>query len=104
VLYCEMDEQQRGIYNAYEKEFRDFICALSGDELDKRSMHVLRGLTRLRQICNSPALLPDGMLNRAVSAKLDVLKEQVRDKSTYHKIVIFSQFVYMLNLIGVMLE
>lgn len=104
VLYCEMDEQQRGIYNAYEKEFRDFICALSGDELDKRSMHVLRGLTRLRQICNSPALLPDGMLNRAVSAKLDVLKEQVRDKSPYHKIVIFSQFVSMLNLIGVMLE
>src|SRR5690606_12148846 len=51
VLYSEMADEQREIYHAYEKEFRDFICALSGDELDKNPMHVLRGLTRLRQIC-----------------------------------------------------
>lgn len=104
VLYCEMGEKQRKIYAAYEKEFRDFVCALSGDELDKSPMHVLRGLTRLRQICNSPALLPDGMLNTAVSAKIELLKEQMADKTPYHKVVIFSQFVSMLHLIGQMLD
>src|SRR5690606_36922851 len=77
VLYSEMGDKQRQVYDAYEKEFRDFICALSGDKLDNSPMHVLRGLTRLRQICNSPALLPDGMLNTAVSAKIELLKEQV---------------------------
>ncbi|MGV3761421.1 DEAD/DEAH box helicase [Parapedobacter sp.] len=103
VLYSEMGEEQRKIYSAYEKEFRDFICALSGEKLDKSPMHVLRGLTRLRQICNSPALLPDGMLNKAVSAKIELLKEQIEDKAPYHKLVIFSQFVSMLHLIGEML-
>ena len=104
ILYCEMGGEQRKIYDAYEKEFREFICALSGEELDKSSMYVLRGLTRLRQICNSPALLPDGMLNRAVSAKIELLKEQIADKAPYHKIVVFSQFVSMLQLIERMLD
>ena len=104
ILYCEMTDPQRKIYDAYEKEFRDFICALSGDELDKNAMNVLRGLTRLRQICNSPALLPDGMLNTAVSAKIELLREQICDKAPYHKIVVFSQFVSMLRLISGMLD
>lgn len=104
VLYSEMGTQQRKIYDAYEKEFRDFISALSGNEVDNSPMHVLRGLTRLRQICDSPALLPDGMLNTAVSAKVELLKEQIKDKAPYHKVVIFSQFVSMLQLIGQMLD
>src|SRR5690606_14821816 len=77
--------------------------ALSGEELDKSPMYVLRGLTRLRQVCNSPALLPDGMLNTAVSAKIELLREQLSDQAPHHKIVIFSQFVSMLQLIGQML-
>ncbi|MFC3197386.1 DEAD/DEAH box helicase [Parapedobacter deserti] len=104
VLYSEMGNEQRKVYDAYEREFREFICALSGDELDKSPIYVLRGLTRLRQICNSPALLPDGMLNTAVSAKLELLKERIKEKSPYHKVVIFSQFVSMLHLVGDMLS
>lgn len=104
VLYSEMGDEQRKVYDAYEQEFRDFVCALSGEKLDKSPMHVLRGLTRLRQICNSPALLPDGMLNPAVSAKVELLKEQIKDKAPYHKLVIFSQFVSMLHLVGEMLR
>ncbi len=104
TLYSEMGDAQRKIYDAYEKEFRDFICALSGEELDRSPMYVLRGLTRLRQICNSPALLPDGMLNTAVSAKIELLKEQITDKAPHHKIVVFSQFVSMLHQIEHMLK
>ncbi|WP_257670701.1 DEAD/DEAH box helicase [Parapedobacter tibetensis] len=99
VLYCEMGEEQRKIYDAYEREFRDYLSAISGDELDRSPMNVLRGLTRLRQICNSPALLPDGMLNTAVSAKIAMLKEQIADKAPHHKLLIFSQFVSMLDLL-----
>ncbi len=103
VLYSEMGDEQRNVYEAYEKEFRDFVCALSGEELDKSPMHVLRGLTRLRQICNSPALLPDGMLNAHVSGKIELLREQIKDKAPHHKVVVFSQFVAMLRLIEGML-
>lgn len=43
------------------------------------------------------------MLNKPVSAKIELLKEQIRDKAPHHKLVIFSQFVSMLQLIGEML-
>jgi SNF2 family DNA or RNA helicase len=60
---------------------------------------VLRGLTQLRQICDAPSLLADEQLHGDGSAKLSVLMEQIENKSPAHKIVIFSQFVAMLQLI-----
>ena len=57
VLYCEMRTEQRKIYDAYEKEFRDYISASDNEVLKRNSMHVLKGLTKLRQICNSPKLI-----------------------------------------------
>ena len=99
VLYCEMGVEQRAIYRRYEKEFREFISSKEDEEIAKNPMHVLRGLTRLRQICNSPALLPDEMPAENGSSKIEVLLEQIESKSNNHKILIFSQFVSMLNII-----
>ncbi|WP_311954573.1 DEAD/DEAH box helicase [Mucilaginibacter terrae] len=100
VLYCEMQDEQRKIYDAYEKEFREFVSATSNDELPKSSMHVLKGLTKLRQICDSPLLLSGEKLPGKESAKIDVLVEQILNKSPEHKILVFSQFVSMLNLLA----
>ncbi|TDH21420.1 ATP-dependent helicase [Segetibacter sp. 3557_3] len=99
VLYCPMGSEQRKVYNNYEKEFRDFISSSTNDEITKSTMHVLKGLTRLRQVCNSPLLLEDEKLYGDASAKIDVLIQQVEDKAPEHKILIFSQFVRMLDLI-----
>ncbi|HYH13800.1 MAG TPA: SNF2-related protein [Flavisolibacter sp.] len=99
ILYCPMEEAQRKLYDAYEKEFREFISAQDGDELKKSSMHVLRGLTRLRQICNSPLLLEDEKLYSDGSSKIHLLLEQIESKASHHKVLIFSQFVGMLELI-----
>jgi SNF2 family DNA or RNA helicase len=99
ILYCEMSVEQRAIYDRYEKEFRDFISSADEEEIGKNSMRVLRGLTRLRQICNSPVLLQDEKLGEDASSKIETLIEQVENKSGNHKILIFSQFVSMLNLI-----
>jgi SNF2 family DNA or RNA helicase len=100
VLHCEMQPDQRKIYDAYEREFREFISATTHETLPKRSMHVLKGITRLRQICDSPLLLKGEKLPGNASAKIDVLIEQIQSKSPRHKILVFSQFVSMLNLIG----
>jgi SNF2 family DNA or RNA helicase len=94
-----MQEQQRHIYNAYEKEFREYISATTDDELKKTPMNVLKGLTKLRQICNSPMLLAGEKPPGSESAKIDLLIEQIEGKSPQHKILIFSQFVSMLELI-----
>ena len=99
VLYCEMGEEQRKVYNAYEIEFFNFLNTKKEIDIPRESLHVLQGLTKLRQICDSPALLNDDLYYGNASAKIDVLIEQIENKSTRHKILVFSQFVTMLDLI-----
>ncbi|WP_240049243.1 DEAD/DEAH box helicase [Mucilaginibacter psychrotolerans] len=99
VLHCPMDEQQRSIYLAYEREFREYISATTQDELPKRAMHVLKGLTKLRQICDSPQLLQGERVPGNASSKIDTLIAEIESKSPNHKILVFSQFVGMLELI-----
>jgi SNF2 family DNA or RNA helicase len=62
-------------------------------------MNTLKGLTRLRQICDSPVLLKGEKPPGDESAKIDMLIEQIESKSPQHKILVFSQFVSMLELI-----
>ena len=100
TLYCEMGHEQRAMYEAYEKEFRELISATTGDELEIGPMHILRGLTRLRQICDSPLLLKGDKLPGEHSSKIAVLMEHLEGQSAGHKVLVFSQFVGMLDLIG----
>jgi SNF2 family DNA or RNA helicase len=99
VMYCEMGEEQRKVYDKQEAELRDFIAGKNKEDLAKNSMHVLTGLIRLRQICNSPAILKDEEHFGDYSSKIEVLMEQIENKSPHHKILVFSQFVSMLDLI-----
>jgi len=104
VLYCEMGAEQREVYEANKKEIQDFILGKQEDELPKSSMHVLKSITTLRQICNSAALLADGKSYLQASSKIEVLMEQIGSKAGKHKILVFSQFVTMLDLIKKQLE
>lgn len=104
VLYCEMGTEQREVYEANKKEIQDYILGKTEDELPKSAMHVLKSITMLRQICNSAALLADGKSYLQASSKIEVLMEQIEGKSQKHKILVFSQFVTMLDLIKKELE
>jgi len=104
ILYCEMGDEQREVYEANKKEIQDFILNKSEDELPKSSMHVLKSITQLRQICNSAALLADGKSYLQASSKIETLLEQIESKAGKHKILVFSQFVTMLDLIKKQLE
>jgi SNF2 family DNA or RNA helicase len=99
VLYCEMGEEQRKVYNAYELEFYTYLNTTREVDIPRESLHVLQGLTKLRQICDSPALLNDDLYYGNASAKIEVLLDQIETKSPQHKILVFSQFVTMLDLI-----
>ncbi|MBD1426919.1 DEAD/DEAH box helicase [Sphingobacterium arenae] len=103
IIYCEMNAEQRRVYDVYERELREFISATDEAEIRKNSMHVLTGLTKLRQICNSPILLKEGHSGEN-AVKIEVLMKQIENQSKEHKILIFSQFVGMLDLIKVELE
>ena len=62
-------------------------------------MMVLEGLTRLRQICDSPVLLNSEEVNEIQSVKIKEIVRHITDKTGNHKILVFSQFVKMLGLI-----
>lgn len=99
VIYCEMGKEQREVYEAAVQDVKDYIEGRAEDELQKSSMHILQGITRLRQICNSAELLKDDRFYGNASAKMETLLEQIETKSPNHKILVFSQFVGMLDLI-----
>lgn len=104
VVYCEMGIEQRRVYDTYKLEFQKYLAGLEEDEVHSSSLHILQGLTKLRQICNSPALLADDEYYGDQSAKLEELLEQVNALKDAHKTLIFSQFVGMLELVKKRLE
>lgn len=103
TIYCEMNAGQRKIYDTCEQELRNYIAASTVEEIHKNPMHVLTGLTKLRLICNSPVLLKEGHSGDN-SVKIEVLTEQIANKSREHKILVFSQFTTMLDLIRTELQ
>jgi SNF2 family DNA or RNA helicase len=97
-LYCEMGPAQRAVYEAKREEYRNFLLQkFSEDGAEQSKMFVLEGLTRLRQICDSPKLTGDS--DTLESAKIELLQEHILEKTGNHKLLVFSQFVKMLELI-----
>ncbi|WP_202405938.1 DEAD/DEAH box helicase [Hufsiella ginkgonis] len=99
IMYCEMGESQRKVYDTYKEEYRDFLLSKPEEELSKFSMHILKGLTLLRQICDSPALLKADRYYGSSSSKIQALLDEIESRSGEHKILVFSQFVTMLDLV-----
>lgn len=104
LLYCEMEAEQRKVYDTFKKEIRTKILGKHDDNHENKSMLILQGLMKLRQICNSPAILNDEVSYGNESAKLKFLVEEIQTKSNQHKILVFSQFVSMLDLVRAELD
>lgn len=97
-LTVELEPAQRKLYDAELKETRRILSGLDTAGLRRRQMEVLRRLLRLRQICCAPSLLGDV---DAGNAKLDALVESlVPLLEEGHRVLVFSQFVRVLQLIS----
>lgn len=100
ILYCEMGTEQRQIYEAFKHKYRDYLLQkIDENGAAKSQIYVLEGLTKLRQICNSPELLNDEEDYGKSSIKLDILIDNIKTKTAKHKVLVFSQFTSMLKLI-----
>jgi SNF2 family DNA or RNA helicase len=100
ILFCEMEEQQREIYDAYRNSYRDKILgAIDQQGIQKSQLTILQGLMKLRQICDSPAILNEEEKLENHSIKLDELTREITENTGEHKTLIFSQFLGMLSLI-----
>ncbi|MFL0504337.1 SNF2 helicase associated domain-containing protein [Ureibacillus sp. 179-F W5.1 NHS] len=92
--------EQKKLYTAYLAKLRhDTLKHLDKDTLQKNRIRILAGLTRLRQICCHPALFVDGY--KGSSAKFEQLLHILEEsKLSGRRVLIFSQFTKMLELIG----
>ena len=99
VIFCEMEPEQQRIYDAYKNEYRDKLLKnVEKEGIGKSKIMVLEALTRLRQICDSPALIKSEDYT-SQSIKIKEIINHITKKTANHKVLIFSQFVSMLGLI-----
>jgi SNF2 family DNA or RNA helicase len=100
VLFCEMGDEQRKIYDAYRNDYRDKILGVVENQgIQKSQLTILQGLMKLRQICDSPAIVKEEERFPNVSVKLEEIGREITENISNHKALIFSQFLGMLALI-----
>jgi SNF2 family DNA or RNA helicase len=105
IAYCKMTNVQEKLYLQVLDDLKNKLSG-SFDDVGKNYIHILAALTRLRQICNHPALINDDInRNLEFSGKMELLKEIIEDAiGSGKKLLIFSQFVQMLKLMRELLK
>lgn len=103
VRYVKFDKSQQTAYDAQVVHMQEMIAKQDDEDFNKNKMKVLAELTRLRQICCDPSLCFDNYSGE--SAKLDSCIELVQSAMDGgHKMLLFSQFTSMLEIIKGKLE
>lgn len=98
VRMVRMDEKQQKLYDGQVVRTLNFVESQSKENLAKSKIQVLAEITRLRQICCDPSLLFEDYTER--SAKRELCLETVKTAiEGEHKVLIFSQFTSVLELL-----
>jgi len=99
--YCDMLELQRKLYDDTRSTYRNYLLELINQGTWKRNkLNILTGLQKLRQIAIHPKMVEPAKYELMDSGKYWEVKrllKQVLDRGS--KILVFSQFVKMLQLL-----
>lgn len=100
TVYCELEPQQRKLYDELRNHYRDALMArIETQGMAKSKIMVLEALLRLRQAACHPGLI-DRKRCGEPSAKLESLIEQLREVlDGGHKALVFSQFTSLLSIL-----
>lgn len=99
IMRCDMTAEQQKVYHAYIAQARDTFEEMVDQRGYERSqIQILALLTRLRQIACHPQLFLQNY--EGGSGKLDALEEHLENLlSSSHRVLLFSQFTSMLDII-----
>jgi superfamily II DNA or RNA helicase len=99
VLRVSLSDRERRLYEVVRSAVRSAASAAPGDGAHHGAAVLLEGLTRLRQACCHPALLPlDEARTVARSAKVEALLDQLDAAlPAGERVLVFSQWVRMLD-------
>lgn len=105
IIICEMGEEQRSFYEACRLIYKEKIFKNIHEQgIKKSKFSILQGLMKLRQICDSPYLIQKTTEHNSDSIKIEELMHRLPENVVEHKVLIFSQFIDMMNLIKSGLE
>lgn len=98
IVYSAFDKEQKELYTANAFQLKQELESLEGSS-GRDNIQILAALTRLRQICCDPHLCYENY--KGGSAKLETCIDLVRNGvEGGHKILLFSQFTSMLEVIA----
>ena len=98
VRYAAFDTEQRRLYDAQVAHMKGILESSDQSSVSKNKIQILAELTRIRQICCDPSLIFEDY--KGESAKRTACLELVRSAiEGEHKILLFSQFTSMLELL-----
>ncbi len=102
LRYCHLLPSQASLYRSTHDQYSAKIVEMLRDEReDIPYMHIFALLTRLKQICDHPALIQDGEGKASESAKTEIFDE-ILDEALDGglQVVVFSQYVKMIKLLS----
>lgn len=101
---CQLSAPQNVLYQQILASVRaEVFSTVEKKGFKSSQIHILAGLTKLRQVCNHPALLIEDKKGwrKYESAKLDMCMELVEEVvEGKRKVLIFSQFTKMLDIVS----
>jgi len=106
TLYCEMNPQQKKLYQSVLEIVRTQVKEkVSVGGLKGARIAIFDALLKLRQICCDPRLSPLVPDDPPASAKFTLFMDTIMEiVAEGHRVLVFSQFVKMLNLMHIELE
>jgi superfamily II DNA or RNA helicase len=100
TLICELDKDQRKLYDELRDHYRtSLLDRVAKEGMNKAKIMVLEALLRLRQAACHPGLI-DKTRSGEPSAKLEVLMDHLAELvDEGHKVLVFSQFTTLLGIV-----
>ncbi|CUI15955.1 hypothetical protein PNK_0318 [Candidatus Protochlamydia naegleriophila] len=103
IAHCDLSPYQQQLYTeVLEQRKRHLLEELQNDQNPIPYLHIFALLSNLKQICNHPAVYlktPEDY-NKYTSGKWDLFVELLREaRESQQKVVIFSQYLGMLDII-----
>lgn len=96
IYYNELADEQKALYLAQLEQMQERLKGISDADFNRQKLEILSGITRLRQICDTPELFMTYQGNSGKLASLSQLLLQLKENG--RRALIFSQFKGMLEL------
>ncbi len=107
IAYCELTDEQKDFYlQVLDSTKEELFKSIEQNGLEKSRLSIFSALLRLRQICCHPRLYDKKNVKHVMSSgkfeKLKVMLEEIISEG--HRVLLFSQFVNMLDIVKGWLE